>query len=270
MSAEGYDPQLPARAGLTVLVHPRRGMRGALNAARAHVRGEWYMKCDEHCLFSEGFDEVLKADCADNWLLIPRRHSLDAGTPDAPKWEVENNPKGPRDYHFLTSPVWSIRERHDYSINGYEWPQRTRARLYGHDVDETMSWQGSFYFMSRLHYERIGALQEHGYGGFASEPQEIGLKTQLGGGAVMVTKKCWGAHLHKGKVWGRGYRPDKAEIIRGHEYSAWHWMTQPGMRAFIERWWPVPTWPADTLERWEWYFPAGASLELLKERARHG
>jgi hypothetical protein len=229
---------------------------------RDAVQGDWYMKCDEHCGFAPGFDEVVKADCPDRALLIPRRYSW-----DAENWCIENNPKGPRDYHYLTSPVWSLRERHDYSIQGMEWPERTRARLSGYDVDETMSLQGSCYVMTRAHYERLGPLQEAGYGTFAQEPQELGLKTQLAGGVMLTTKRTWYGHLHKGSRYGRGYRPNRQEIAAGHEYSAWYWMSQPGMKEFIAKWWPVPTWPADTLENWERYFPAGATLEQLKAAA---
>jgi hypothetical protein len=268
VSLDGIQPAspLPRDSRLTVLHSPeRRGMRAALNAARPHVAGDWYMKTDEHCLFGPGFDEVVKADCPDGDMLIPRRYSLDAA-----RWCIENNPKGPRDYHYLTSPVWSIRERHDYSIQGMEWPARTRARLVGYDVDETMSLQGSCYVLTRAHYERLGPLQEAGYGTFAQEPQELGLKTQLGGGRLLTTKRTYYAHLHKGKKYGRGYRPNREEIAAGHEYSAHYWMSQPGMRDFIAHWWPVPTWPADTLERWDDYFPPGATLEQLKAAALRG
>ena len=175
----------------------------------------------------------------------------------------------------LTSPVWSIRERHDYSIQGMEWPERTRARLHGHDVDETMSLQGSCYVMTRAHYERLGPLQEQGYGTFAQEPQELGLKTQLGGGVMLTTKRTWYAHLHKGKKYGRGYRPDRAEIASGHEYSAWFLMTDQwagrkmNKRDFITKWNP-PGWPDDVEKWWEDYFPPGATLAELKARALNG
>lgn len=264
VSLDGHDTPLPDDPRVVVVRHPRLGMRGALNAARSYVRGQWVMKTDEHCLFGVGYDEVLKQDCPDNALLIPRRYSL-----DAENWCIEPNPKGPRDYHFLSSPVWSLREKDDYSLQGIEWPARTRERLVGFDVDPTMSLQGSCYVMTRAHYERLGPLQEQGYGSFAQEPQELGLKTQLGGGVLLTTKRTFYCHLHKGKKYGRGYRPNRAEIAAGHEYSAWHWMTQPGMRTFIERWQPAPTWDADVLARWDYYFPAGASLDELKRRALH-
>lgn len=267
ISADGIDVNVPAQVladpRVRVIAHPRLGMRGALNAVRAHVRGEYVMKTDEHCLFAPGFDEQLKADYIDHTLLIPRRYSLDAEA-----WAIEDNPKGPRDYHYLSCPVWSIRERADYSLQGIEWPARTRERLNGPDLDETPSWQGSCYFMSRAHYDWLGPLQEDGYGSFAQEPQELGLKTQLAGGKIMVTKRTWYAHLHKGKKYGRGYRPNRSEINVGHEWSAHHWLSQPGMRDLIARFWPVPTWPVDVLERWDWYFPQGGTLEDFKARAR--
>lgn len=269
VSFDGVDAPLPADPRVIPVHHPRLGMRGALNAARPHVRGGWVMKTDEHCLFAEGFDEVLKRDCgADNWLLIPRRYSL-----DAERWAIEDNPKGPRDYHYLSCPVWSIRERDDYSMHGIEWAERTRERMTGPAIDETMSWQGSCYFMARRHYDWLGPLEEKNWGTFAGEPQEIGLKTQLSGGAIMVTKNTWYAHLHKGKKYGRGYRPDRAEISAGHEYNAWYWMTGQWagqtrkLRDLVAQFWPAPTWPEDVLERWAWYFPPGATLEQLKVRA---
>jgi hypothetical protein len=271
VSLDGIEapPELRPRHNLIVLRHPRVGMRGSLNLARPHVTGDYMMKTDEHCLFAPGFDAVLKADTPDHCMTIPRRYSL-----DAENWAIENNPKGPRDYHYLTSPVWSIRERSDYSIQGMEWPERTRQRLHGHDVDETMSLQGSCYCMTRAHYERLGPLQEQGYGTFAQEPQELGLKTQLGGGQMLTTKRTFYCHLHKGKKYGRGYRPNKEEIASGHEFSAWYWVTDQwaerkmNFKDFIAKWLPLPGWPADTLENWEKYFPAGATLEELKERAR--
>lgn len=266
----GYTPTrtLPQRAGLTYVYEQRASMRGALNAARRHVTGQWVMKTDEHCLFAPGFDEVLKADCPDHAMLIPRRYSL-----DAEHWCVEDNPKGPRDYHYLSNPVWSIRERDDYSIQGMEWPDRTRERRAGHDVDETMSLQGSCYVMTRAHYERLGPLREQGYGSFAQEPQELGLKTQLGGGVLLTTKRTYYAHLHKGSRYGRGYRPNRQEIAAGHEFSAWYWVTnqwaerQHDFRWLIEKWMPLPTWPSDVLENWGKYFPPGATLAELKAAA---
>ncbi len=253
---DGYwpDPPIEDHRGLH-LVHfgEVKGMRAAINAGAAVATGEWLMKCDAHCMFALGFDEELKRNCADNWLMIPRRYSL-----DPENWAIQENGKGPRDYHYLSCPIWSIRERDDYSMHGLEWPQRTRERLDKpeFEVDETLSWQGSCWFMACKHWERLGGLYEEGYGTFAQEPQEIGLKTQLGpwGGQIMVNKRTWYAHLHKGKTYGRMYNQNKEEIHRGHEFAAHFWMENRweerahDLEWLIDRWWPVPTWPEDWKE----------------------
>ena len=54
-----------------------RGLRVAINAGVAIAKGDYVMKVDGHCLFDEGFDVKLAEDCEDNWVVIPRRYSLD-------------------------------------------------------------------------------------------------------------------------------------------------------------------------------------------------
>lgn len=253
------NPPLTDRPGLHVLhFGAAHGMRACLNAAAAVATGDWLMKTDAHCMFAEGWD-TMRTDCADNWVMIPRRYSL-----DAENWTIEQNGKGPRDYHYLSSPLWSIRERDDYSMHGLEWPQRTRERKDKPEflIDETMSWQGSCWLMSRKHWDRLGGLSEEGYGTFAQEPQEIGNKTWLGpwDGRLMVNKHIWYAHLHKGKryphLW-RMYQMTREEIAKGHVWSANYWMNnQWPQRAHDLDWLidrfgggagGVPTWDADWL-----------------------
>lgn len=235
----------------------RRGMRACLNAAAQVASAPWLMKTDAHCKFVEGWD-AMRTDCADNWVMIPRRYSL-----DAENWAIEQNGKGPRDYHYLSSPIWSIRERDDYSMHGLEWPQRTRERKDKPEylIDEVMAWQGSCWFMSRAHWDRLGGLDETTYGTFAQEPQEIGNKTWLGpwDGRLMVNKAVWYAHLHKGKryphLW-RMYQVTREEIAKGHVWSAGFWMNNKWEQRAHDLAWlidrfggggpgGVPTWDAD-------------------------
>ena len=81
---DGYwpDPILRDDPGVVILhqgtVHDSLGMRGSINAGVDIARGEYIMKIDEHCIVDEGFDTKLKADCEDNWVVIPRRYRLDA------------------------------------------------------------------------------------------------------------------------------------------------------------------------------------------------
>ena len=228
-----------------------RGMRAAINAAAGIATGQYLMKTDAHCMFAEGFDEALKADCEDNWIVVPRRYSLDAEL-----WERRE--KEPIDYHYLDCPMTNPEY---FQFHGVVWNQRGRERREDpqYDIDDTMSWQGSMWFMSRKHWDRLGGMSEEGYGTFSQEPQEIGLKTQLGGGRLVVNKRTWYAHLHKGKQYGRGYSVSKGGIVAGHKYSAEYWMANswPGrihdIEWLIERYWPVPRWPdnwMELLEEW--------------------
>lgn len=250
------NPPLPDHKQLRIIhfgVH--RGMRACLNAGAAIATGQWLMKIDAHCMVGEGYDEIMKKDCADNWVMTLRRWSL-----DAENWAIENNGKPPRDYHYLSSPYWSITSKDDYSMHGREWWQRIRERMDKpeFEVDETPSWQGSLWFMSRKHWDWLGGLDENLYGTFASEPQEIGNKTWLGGGAVMCSKKTFYCHLHKGSryqhLW-RMYGLVRKEIAEGHVRSALYWMNDQwsgrihNMRWFVEEKFPgMPTWPTDQKE----------------------
>lgn len=72
-------------------------------------------------------------------------------------------------------------------------------------IDDLMTMQGSCWFMSRKHWDNcIKEMDSENYGPFTQEAQEISNKTWLSGGRVIVNKKTWYAHMHKGKG-GKGY-----------------------------------------------------------------
>ncbi len=220
------------------------GMRKAINAGVAISRGEFVMKCDAHCLFDEGFDVKLSSDCAENWVIIPRRYSL-----DAENWKRDDN-RPVRDYHYLCYPEPG--KEHDEGMHGVEWLERGSERLDPkYDIDDTMSFQGSCWFMHKTWFNEFlkGMDENEIYGGWAQEPTEIGNKTWLGGGEVKVNKKTWYAHLHKGKAYGRGFKWDEKQIIEGHNYAANYWMNNLWAERIhdidwlVDKFKPVPTWP---------------------------
>lgn len=242
---DGYDAPLPDDPRLIVLRRPvSLGMRAAINSAAAIARGKYLLKCDAHCAFQEGFDEVLKADCDDNWIVIPRRDRL-----DAENWTLQQTGKPPVDLHYLSCPITN---RDGYSMHGVIWPERDKILLH-ESLSDTMSFQGSCWFMSRRHFDWLGGMSEVGYGTFCQEPQEIGNKTWLGGGRVVVNKRTTYLHLHKGKQYGRGYHQDRGEIIRGHTWAGHYWMNNQwpahihDIEWLVDKFAPVPTWP----EHWE-------------------
>lgn len=223
-----------------------RGMRNAINSAVSMAKGQYLLKCDAHVLFAEGFDEVLKKDIEDNWIVIPRRKRL-----DAEKWEIQNVGKPDVDYEYLCSPA-------TVGAKGSIWTERILERLGKpkFDLDENLSFQGSCWFMTHNHFtHNLIAMDEFNYGTFVREAQEIGLKTWLGGGKVMINKKTWYAHLHKGNTYGRGYFLNKAEMIKGEKFcdDFWYgnrWIDRKYDLAWlIERFMPIPGWDTDLIEK---------------------
>jgi glycosyltransferase involved in cell wall biosynthesis len=51
-----------------------RGMRGAINAGVAVARGEFFMRLDEHCKFSKGYDRILTEACKENEVMTATRY----------------------------------------------------------------------------------------------------------------------------------------------------------------------------------------------------
>lgn len=244
---DGYwpDPQLPDDPRVVILHRgDAQGMRPGINAAVQIARGRYLMKLDAHVMVAEGFDDVLAAEYQeDDWILTMRRFAL-----NPERWAIDtSNSKYPVDYHYLSYP----HERPGdptCGLHGTPWTARREERA---DIllDDEMSSQGSGWFMSRSHWDRLGEMDIASYGNFVHEFQELGLKTWLGGGAVKVTKRTWYAHLYKGKRYGRGYTMGGTNHQRGSEFCTAYWMAdrsrQRTLRWLVERFAPVPTWPAD-------------------------
>ncbi len=232
-------------------IHPPnpRGMRAGINIGVALSRGKYIMKCDDHVMFSPGFDRVLIESHRPGWVQIPRRYAL-----DVEKWAIEEREdnKYPIDYMYMDFPRKG--KGHDDGMHGVPWKSR-RDQNQHLDIDDTPSMQGSCYFMERRHFvEFLGGLSEVGYGQFSQEAQEIGFKTWLGGGALRVNKKCWYAHLHKGGRYGKMYKiPDWNKYTKEcSEWSADYWLNNRWTERkhdfswFINNKFPgMPGWPED-------------------------
>jgi glycosyltransferase involved in cell wall biosynthesis len=212
-----------------------RGMRGGINAGVAVSKGEYLMKLDAHCMVSQGFDKALKDDCADNWVVVPRRYAL-----DPEKWAIIDNPKYPVDYMYLSS-----------QLHGVIWKEKNAdPELKNKLIDETMSNQGSVWFMKRTYFDWLELMDEKDYGVFWNEFQEVGLKCWLSGGRVIINKNAWYAHWHKTSSDGRGYHLETADHLKA-EAHVQKWLTQKNwhkqdrkLKWLVRRFAPVPTWPA--------------------------
>ena len=249
---DGYwpDPILKDRPNL-IIIHrgAAQGMRSAINSAAAIASGTYLLKCDAHCMFGEDFDEILQADCEENWVAVPRRKRL-----DAENWCIQDVGKPDIDYCFLSYPD----DPNDFGgpgLNGKLWKERNRDGGLRDDlIVDLMSAQGSCWFMPRDYFYQLELMDDASYGTFWNEFQEIGLKCWLSGGRVIRNKKTWYAHLHKGRKYGRGYHLGKSTLNQGAKHTkkwmrfgeAWDKQTLP-LSYLIERFWPVPSWTEEGL-----------------------
>lgn len=281
---DGVWPSPPLRNDphVTVLhhgtVHQNIGMRDSINRGIAISKGKYIMKIDEHCMVDQGFDTKLKSYCAENWVVIPRRYRLLA---DNEPWRIEEyilengqvipdpqarHVRPPVDYMYLAYPYERAYDK-TCGLHGAEWRERYETRK---DIliDDTMSWQGSCYFTTRKYWDFLfpQGLEPEQYGQFTQEAQEIGNTVWLSGGRLVVNKKTWYAHMHKGKK-GKGYGFSNEQYQkhmegteRGRLYCIDYWVNNKHLADkrmihsfewLLEKFWPVPTWPENWKERIE-------------------
>jgi len=250
---DAYWPNPPLKDHsnlITVHTGKVEGMRNNINSAARIATGKYLMKCDAHCMFGEGFDEILKADCEENWVSVPSRYSL-----DAEKWE---RTRGPVDYMYLTFP-YNLDELYGTGFHAKKWKGEhgfTGSFWYKEKekknilIDDLLTFQGSCWFMHKKHFFDIECLDANNYN-FHQEAQEIGFKTWLSDGRVIRNKKTWYAHLHKGKKHGRGFLLSKRLMVESEVYSTDFWMNNRwpkqtrNLKWLIDKFWPLENWPED-------------------------
>lgn len=228
------DIKKKATGDIEVIVVENKELRPAINEAAAMAKGEYLMKIDAHCALGEGFDEILQKDCEDNWLVVPSKYSLLVNT-----WERFREPWN---YFYLTFPYGpgmsfiGLHEK-NYGPNINKIHQAI-------DIDDIITFQGSCWFLSKKLWDKIGPMDhEHYY--YAHEAPELGLKTWLSGGRVVINKRTWYAHLFKGNAYKRKFSRERRKWERAIIWSTEYWMKQPGMKQLIEKFWPMPGWPDD-------------------------
>ena len=240
--------------------HNSLGMRSAINAGMAVARGQFILKCDEHCSFAQGFDleliNTLKMETEidpnkENWVVIPRRYRLDADN-----WTIIEDGRSPIDYMKIDYPYQRPNDK-TCGLHGAEWKRPERKDIL---IDDTPTMQGSCYFMTRKHWNTvIKEMSTEKYGQFTQEAQEISMATWLSGGKVVVNKKTWYAHMHKGKK-GKGYgfsNEQYAEHMKGTErgrlYAIDYWLNTKDYKYdwewFMNKFWHIPGWPENWKEQ---------------------
>lgn len=215
--------------------------RQGVNTAIGMSTGKYVMSLDAHCMVAPGFDAILKKDMQEDWVMVPRRHRL-----DAEKWclQTQVDKRPPIDYEYLMYPGKFTPK----AFHGFKWDERTLARQ-DIMIDDIITMQGSIWIMTRNHFDKHGFMQVEGYTGWGQEAEEISFTTWLTGGRVAINKNTWYAHLHKGPKYGRMYYMSRDENRKSYKYAYDFWMNNRLKNRvhdfdwLIEKFWPLPGWP---------------------------
>lgn len=236
---DGYLPELRPDKRVTVIHHPKAlGMRPSINEAISTSKGVFICKMDAHVMVDKGWDMVMKADCDEETITIPRRYELEPET-----WTIASVPAV--DAHRLTYP---FSDEHKGKLHATKWPERSEA----HEntlIDEDISSQGSCYLMRRSHWDRLRPLDHANYKNIVNEAEELCFRAWLGGGRVLVNKKTFYAHWTK--VRHRGYSIGRRAMVEGYDFCVRYWMRDEwpqrihDFQWLIERFSPMPDWPED-------------------------
>ena len=256
------------RKNLILIQKPQaEGLRKAINDAAKKATGKYLLKTDAHCAFNRGFDEILKKDCEDNWVVIPRRFGMDPKTPALWKRQLFFQ----ADY-YLTCP-WT----NNAGLNTTLWNERAEKRR-AISIDETMSTHGSVWFMPKDYYfDGLQGLDTENFG-YWGENEEIAVKAWLGGGRVMVNKNTWYAHLQM-RTSNKAQRQKDRQAVESHKLMANYWTKNLWRKRIhdfdwlIDKFWPLPTqnnhyykdkyfWPENWRDYYEIYKNATELCEL--------
>ena len=210
-----YEKIIDPRVKYIILPEPHnheRHKRQAINVGVSISRGKYIMWMDAHCVVAKGFDEVLAKDCDDDWVVVPRRYKM-----NPKKWDrnVEKD-RPPIDYEYF---MWQYLKK-KRRLAGYKWEIKSNERK-DIMIDDIFTAQGSFIFMTRKWFDKMGFMKTEGYTGWGQEGEEVCLTTILNGGRAVVNKNTWYAHLHKGQMHGRMYRWTSVKPCYNYSYNYW-------------------------------------------------
>jgi hypothetical protein len=245
---DGYDAPRIKDPRVRYMVLPKTSYskkRQAINEVVKLSRSDYVMSVDAHCMFDKGFDVKLIESMRPDWVMVPRRHRL-----DAENWCLQDqcDSRPAIDYEYI---IWYSLVR-DRSIHGFKWDERTLARI-DKPIDDILTFQGSCWIMARDWFQRCGFM-DLAYKGWGQEAEEVSFTTWQQGGRVVVNKNTWYAHLHKGPKYGRMYHLSREECRQSYRHSFKTWVVDNTefLIGLIKRFAPLPNWPLDWERRiWE-------------------
>lgn len=229
LDGKTQHPLPSPRQNMTIVDVPEsQGIRPTLNAAVEKSKGDYILKLDGHCIVGENFISTLAKNCEDDWVVVARRFTLD----------LTDMSRQPRivDYYYLSCP-WTNEK--SFMMQSCPWITRTEERM-DIPLDNLMCFQGSMWFTSRNHWQKLGGLETNAA---YAEHHEISMKTWLGGGKVIINKDAW--YAHPAKI-DRGYHMSMRQVFKDHARSAKFWTKNEWQERvydfdwLIDKFWPLP------------------------------
>lgn len=191
---DGWDCEIPSDPRVVVHKEPVAiGQRAITNKLAKLAKGEWLMKCDAHCSFSQGFDLKLLKDMTKDTIMAPALMRL-----DAERWRPKPKPVM-GNYVFGTNFIQVYAEKQDTM-----------------PITETMCLQGSCWLVHRDKYFELDLCEEK-FGSWGCQGIEISLKYWLSGGRVVTNRNCYYAHLFRNDE-EFPYQRDMEQVKWAYEY----------------------------------------------------
>ncbi len=273
--------EIPQHDRVNVIYVPKSiGQRASTNIAAKLARGRYYMKCDAHCAFDQGFDRKMLEGferIGEDVTMVPIMRNLWAfswkcfhcgwKTYQGPTPAQCGDPKCGKSDKIRRKMLWYGKpnpqswtycfdaEPHFQYFNEYKSRSGVKEQARETGFTETMSLQGSCFMASREKYwER--ELCDESLGNWGNQGIEVACSTWLTGGRVVVNHNTWYAHMFRtqGGDFGFPYEQSgravqKTKQATWNKYVGGKWSKQVRPVSWlVEKFWPVPGWTEKALE----------------------
>lgn len=261
---------IPDYPRLTLIHHPIPiGQRAAINEAARVSTAKYVMKLDAHCAVAPGFDRILLEDIQSGWTMVPKMYNLHAFD-----WVCQKC--GHRTYQgptptecpgcenvtdFVKDIIWRVKPSPETTAMCFDSDLRFQywggyKRLQEGDLVETMSILGACFMLSRERYLELNICDEQ-HGSWGQQGTEVACATWLSGGKLICSRKTQFAHLFRtqGGDFGFPYPLSGKEVDQARAYSKDLWLNNRHPKQIyplswmIEKFWPIPGWGDEDLER---------------------
>ena len=270
---DGYKPELKEDSRVKpIYLETTIGQRAGINLGAKNATGKHFMKCDAHCSFGNGFDEILKKDCEKDWTVLPRMYNLHIYN-----WKCKygctmyQNVLSPdtkdgicpickKQSTFVKDWVWQIRKhrRTDYmyfdkDLRVKYWRAfKNRPESQG-KITDVMNGVGACWFMHMDRFWELGGMDED-HGSWGQVAVEVACKAWLSGGRHVVNKNTWFAHLFRTtNEFSFPYKQSGRAQENARKYSRDLWYNNKWPKQTRELNWlinkfsPIPSWENSTM-----------------------